>query len=800
MVVGAPIAGRTRVELENLIGFFVNTLVLRTDLSNDPTFRELLGRVREVTLGAYAHQDMPFEKLVEELQPARDLSHNPLFQVMFVLQNTEAGDMPLDPQHNAPQFSVGTSRFDLTLCAVETSDGLMTVFEYNTNLFDFSTIISMSENFKTLLESAASDPERRISELLPLSEGERRQLIIECNQTAGSGAGAALIHELCESQAALRPEGVALTTSDGQLTYRELNSRANRLARYLRGRGVAPGVLVGLCAERSPEMVVGLLGILKAGGAFLPLDPAYPLDRLAYMLEDSRAPLLLTQDRLVGGLPAYSGEILRLDADWPLVANYADDDLKPTATLDDLAYVIYTSGSTGRPKGVMVPHRGVRNVAEAQARVFALGVESRVLQFASLNFDASVFEIVLALGAGAPLHLATQESILPGSPLIKVLRDERINILTIPPSSLAVLPGAALPDLHTLIVAGEACPAELVARWAHGRKFFNAYGPTEASIWATVAECADDQPTITIGRPILNTQVYVLDDGLEPVPVGVPGEMYIGGTGVTRGYISRPDLTAERFIPDPFATEPGARLYRTGDRARRLREGDIQFIGRVDYQLKLRGYRIEPGEIEASLLLHPEVREAAVLPRRSPSGETRLAAYYVSMPERSPEAAELRDFLRLRLPGYMIPATFSRLDALPLNGNGKLDRRALSAIGDNAALPADEPTDAPRNATEETLASIWREVLGVSRVGVNDDFFDHGGHSLLATRFVSRVNDAFDTNLALRRLFELPTIAALAEAVDAKKGGGDSGPQRPAIVPLARQLVKLPAAPESPDR
>ena len=796
MIVGAPIANRTRVELENLIGFFVNTLVLRTDLSGNPTFLELLVRVREVTLAAYAHQDMPFEKLVEELQPARDLSYNPLFQVMFVLQNTETRDVQIEPQHNLPQFSVGTSRFDLTLCALETVDGLMTVFEYNTTLFDDSTIISMSENFKVLLESAVSDPEQRIRELLPLSESERRRLLVEYNQTAGDDTGATLIHEFCETRAALRPEGIALTFCDGQLTYHELNSRSNQLARYLRERGVGPGVLVGICAERSPEMITAILGVLKAGGAFLPLDPAYPLDRLEYMLEDSRIQLVLTQERLVASLPAYSGEILLLDADWSHINDYDGENLESLATPDDLAYVIYTSGSTGRPKGVMVPHRGVVNVAKAQTRKFALREDSRVLQFASLNFDASVFEIVMALSAGSQLHLAMQESILPGSPLIKVLRDEKINVLTIPPSSLAVLPSTALPDLHTLIVAGEACPAELLTRWAYGRQFFNAYGPTEASIWSTVAECAYDQTTITIGRPILNTQVYVLNDGLEPIPVGVPGELYIGGAGVARGYLNRPDLTAERFVPDPFSIVPGARLYRTGDLARHLGTGDIQFLGRIDHQLKLRGYRIEPGEIEASLLLHEEIQEAAVIPRLGLADELHLAAYYVSTSERAPDVAELRDFLRQRLPSYMIPTRFSRLDALPLNANGKLDRQALAALGEGEALPDDKSVAAPRNATEEILAGIWHEVLGVDHAGINDDFFDHGGHSLLATRFMSRVNDAFDVSLPLRDLFEWPTIAKLAESVDLRRRGEARSPGA-AIELLPRQLVKLPVAPES---
>jgi amino acid adenylation domain-containing protein len=790
IVVGSPIANRTRVEVEGLIGFFVNTLVLRTDLSGDPTFRQLLGRIREVALGAFAHQDVPFERLVEELQPARNLSHNPLFQVGFALQNTESA-MQNAPEQGPPQFRAGASKFDVTLSATETAAGLMAVFEYNTNLFDAATILHMAQNFQVLIESIIADPDLRISKSLLLDSKARAQLIEDCKGPAYDAMTASCIHELCQSQARLRPDSLAVIYGAQHLTYRDLNSKANQLARALRKQGCGPETIVGLCVERSPEMMIGLLGILKAGAAYLPLDPAYPKDRLGYMLQDSQATMLITKERLIDDLPVCWMKTLCLDSDWARIAEHDDDDLEPIAEPDNLAYIIYTSGSTGQPKGVLVPHIGVCNAAEATARAFSIQPESRILQFASLSFDASTFEIIMALRAGATLCLEDQESILPGPPLIQALRDRKINVMTIPPSALAVLPDAMLPDLNTLIVAGEACSMDIASRWANGRRFFNAYGPTEASIWATIAECADVQATPPIGSSIINVQVYVLDERLEPAPVGVPGEIYIGGVGVTRGYFNRPDLTAERYLPDPFSTAPGARIYRTGDRARHLWGRDIQFLGRVDHQLKLRGYRIEPGEIEASLLLHPAVREAVVMTKLSAFDEERMIACYVPLEEQAPNAAELRSFLRQRLPDFMVPSGFMALEGFPLNKNGKLNRSALSAMADVWSESDDIASRPPRTETEEILAAIWHEVLEVDRISIDDNFFYIGGHSLIATRVASRVNNSFQINLPLRRLFELPTIAELAEAIDVAKADA-SGPYLPDIMPVAREVISLP--------
>ncbi|WP_158623345.1 non-ribosomal peptide synthetase [Corallococcus sp. CA053C] len=794
LVVGAPIANRTRVELEGLIGFFVNTLVLRTDLSGSPTFREVLARTREGTLEAFAHQDLPFEKLVEELQPERNLGHNPLFQVMFVLQNAETG-VRMTSGNFAPQLNVGTSKFDLTLSATETEDGLLAVFEYNTHLFDTATIVALARNFQALLEGAVTSPDRRIGELPLLDPDERRRLLLDFQRPVDGRAGTLLLHELFEAQVRLRPEAPAARFLGQSLSYRELDARANQLARELREQGCGPEVCVALCMERSLELLVGMLGILKAGAAFLPLDPTYPTERLAYMLEDARVPLMLTQERLASTLPPHAGRTLCVDSEWPRIAAHRDDGVAPLAVPDNLAYVIYTSGSTGRPKGVLVPHRGVSSMAESQARVLRIDPGSRFLQFASLSFDACVFELVVALGAGATLCLAPQADLLPGAPLLQVLRNERIHILLLPPSSLAVLPAAVLPDLRLVVTGGEACPAELVARWLPGRRFINAYGPTEGSICATLVECQDGTTAPLLGSPVDNTQVYVLDACLEPLPAGVPGELYLGGVGVTRGYLGRPDLTAERYVPDPFRAEPGARMYRTGDRVRRLPDGGLQYLGRVDQQLKLRGYRIEAGEIEHVLLRHPALQEAVVVARRGPSGEPRLVAYCVPRDGRWPDAAGLRGFLRESLPDFMVPSAFVLLATLPLTGSGKVDRRALPAVT-AGALESPAEWVAPRTETEKTLARIWCEVLELERVGIHDDFFELGGHSLLATRVMTRVSTAFHREVPLRWLFELSTVARLGAELD-KGHEGESRPREPALTRVAREVVTVPVRSDS---
>lgn len=762
IVVGSPIANRTRREHEGLIGFFVNTLVLRTDLTGDPSFVDVLARVRETALEALAHQDLPFEKLVEELQPARDLSHNPLFQIAFGLQNADSGTFAAGIDRRPSHIGGGTSKFDLTLSISETTSGLDAAFEYNTELFDARTIATLARHYQMVLERAAARPERRISELLHIEGEERQRLLAACAGPSTGSPSTSSITEWCERQARNRPGAPAASFVRQQMTWEQLNARASQLAHALRSHGVTRGSFVAVCLERSLDLPVALLGILKSGAAFVPLDPAQPATRLAFMIRDTGARLLITQQRLRGSFADFEDRILLID-DWSEAGSYPESDPGDPPLPDDLAYIIYTSGSTGQPKGVLVPHRGLCNVIDAQRAVFALAEDCRVLQFSSASFDASVFELLLSLGSGGTLVLAPQEELMPGVPLLETLRDERINVIVIPPSCLAMVPPAALPDLNTIISAGEELPPDFVARWAAGRRFFNAYGPTEITIWTTITECRDTTAVATIGRPIANTQVYVLDEHLEPVPQGVPGEIVVAGIGVTRGYHDRPDLTAERFVPDPFRPQPDARMYRTGDRGRILPAGEIQFLGRLDQQVKLRGYRIEPGEIEAALLAHPAVRDAVVTPQRTPRGETRIVAHCVARDGNILDAAALRAFARQTLPEYMLPSVFRIADTLPLTASGKADRAALAALridADDGARPA-----GARTPEETKLVEIWREVLERPDVGIHDGFFDLGGHSLLATRAISRVNDAWGLALPLRTIFDNPSIAEFARAV-----------------------------------
>jgi amino acid adenylation domain-containing protein len=760
VVVGSPIAGRTRREVEELIGFFANTLVLRTDLGGDPTFRALLRRVREGTLGAYEHQEVPFERLVAELQPERSLGHAPLFQVMFILQNADLSGAGLAGLRMAGvDAEVETTRFDLSLTAVPHDGGIRGALEYSTDLFDRSTVRRMLGHLQRVLEQVALDADVRLSRLELLSAEERGLVVEEWNRTSAEYPADRCIHELFEAQAARTPDATAIRFAGAALTYATLDHAANRLANHLRGRGVRPESRVGICLERGPELVVAILAVLKAGGAYVPLDPAYPAGRLAFMLADSGAPLLLTRLPLPEGLLAEAAGVVCLDADRARIA--AESAQAPAAGVlpGNLAYVIYTSGSTGRPKGVLVPHRGLANVARGHARELGVQAGDRVLQFASPSFDASVFEMVMALATGATLVLGTRESLAPGPDLLRLLQDEGVTVATLPPSALAVLPPGELPALRTLMTAGEACPAELVERWAPARRFFNLYGPTEATIWSATAACTPGGGRPPIGRPVANTSAYVLDARGAPVPIGIPGELYVGGAGVTRGYAGRYALTAERFVPDPFSTEGGARLYRTGDRVRWLARGELEFLGRTDAQVKVRGFRIEPGEIEGVLRRSGGVADCVVVAREDVPGETRLVAYVVG----AVEAGALREHLRRALPEYMVPAAFVGLDALPVTANGKLDRNLLPAPD---FAPAEARYVAPRTPTEAALAEIWAETLRLERVGVTESFFELGGHSLLATRVVSRVREAFGVEVPLRALFEGPTVAELAGRVD----------------------------------
>ncbi|QMS92433.1 NcpB [Nostoc edaphicum CCNP1411] len=786
ILVGTPIANRDRAETEGLIGFFVNTLVMRTNLAENPSFSELLPRLREMALSAYAHQDLPFEMLVEALQPERDMSHTPLFQVMFVLQNTPVSQLELTGL-SVSELPIETStvKFDLTLVMENTGTGLVGWWQYNTGLFDSSTIERMMGHFVTLLEGIVDNPQERISQLPMLTASEQQQLLVKWNDTQVDYPQNKCIHQLFEEQSLSTPDAVAVVFDNQQLMYHELNCRANQLAHYLQSLGVKPDVLVGIFVERSLEMVVGILGILKAGGAYVPLDPEYPQERLSFMLEDTQVGVLLTQKRLLDTLPATPAKVVFLDDICSYISQDNQDNPVSEVTASHLANVIYTSGSTGKPKGVMVEHRGLVNLAQAQIQTFSLDSDSRILQFASLNFDASIWEIIMAWKSGAILYLGTKDSIMPGMPLMERLRDYGITHVTLPPSALAVLATEELPKLQTIIVGGEACPAELIKLWSADRNFFNAYGPTEASVCATVAKCTPEDDKITIGRPIANAQIYILDSQLQPVPIGVPGELHIGGAGVARGYLNRNELAQQKFIPNPFNDEPDSRLYKTGDLARYLPDGNIEYLGRIDNQLKIRGFRIELGEIEAILSQHPGVRENVVVAREDIPGEKRLVAYFVPQLEQTPTTNELRIFLTEKLPQYMMPSAFVRLEFLPLTPNGKVDRKALP-VPDFQNTQLAVTFVAPRTPVEKILADIWADALHLEKVGVLDNFFDLGGHSLTTIRVMSQVNETFQMKLPLRHLFTAPTIAELAQTIESTSGT-DSTVSANEITPLNLQ-------------
>ncbi|MEH2311071.1 MAG: amino acid adenylation domain-containing protein [Nostoc sp.] len=763
ILVGSPIANRDRSEIEGLIGFFVNTLVMRTNLAGNPSFSELLTCVREVALSAYAHQNLPFEMLVEALQPERDLCHTPIFQVMFALQNASTSEVELTGLTVTPLISEGiTAKFDLTLIMQNTVTGLVGVWEYNTDLFDASTIKRMSNHFVTLLSAIVANPQQQISQLSLLTEVEQQQLLVEWNNTQVDYPFDKCIHQLFEEQCLNTPNAVAVVFENEQLTYYQLNCRANQLAHYLRSLGVKPDVLVGICVERSLDMVVGLLGILKAGGAYVPLDPEYPQERLSFMLEDAQVSVLLTQQQLIQRLPEYQAKQVFLDEAWSQIAQ--NDRENPTSGVKPfhLANVIYTSGSTGRPKGVMVEHKGLCNLAQAQIQTFGVDSNSRVLQFASFSFDASIWEVVMALRSGGTLYLGTKDSLLPGKPLIEQLRDRCITHITLPPSALAVMPGSELPALQTIIVGGEACPAELIRQWSADRNFFNAYGPTEATVCATIAKCTEDDDKISIGRAIANTQVYILDENLQLVPIGVPGELHIGGVGLARGYLNRPELTQEKFISNPFRS---GRLYKTGDLARYLTDGNIEYLGRIDNQVKIRGFRIELAEIETLLGQHGDVQNCCVIAHEGTPSNQRLVAYIVPQKDVTPTTDELRQFLANKLPSYMLPTAFVILESLPLTPNGKVDRRALPDPDLHQEL---SDYVMPNTEVERIIAGIWQKALAVEKVGIYNNFFELGGHSLLLVKINQQLQEEFGLELSIVDMFNYPTIHSLSQYLSPK--------------------------------
>jgi amino acid adenylation domain-containing protein len=778
LVIGTPTANRDRAETRNLIGFFVNTLALRLDLDGASRFRALLRRTRDAAVAAYAHAELPFERLVAELHPQRSLQHQPLFQVMLVTPETAT---PAPPQLLAglaltPQaLDHATAKFDLTLIAARGPQGLALDLGYNRDLFDPTTAQRLLRQLASLLAAAAADPELSLAELPLLSPAERHQLLDEWSEAPAPPRAAAPADEgetaqaLFERRVALSPDAVAVEGEGVACTYAELDDRAERLGRWLRRHGVGPEVPVALLLERSLELVVGMLGALKAGGAYLPLDTSSPPERLADLLAEARPPVLLTVERL---RPAGAGavRVLCLDSGWdemarePALAGASTDpsassEPLPVVPSASLAYILYTSGSTGRPKGVMIEHHGLRNLVAAQVRAFRLAPGCRVLQVAAPSFDAATSEVFTALASGATLCHAGESETL-GPDLLRRLRDGEITAVTLTPSALATLPQADLPALRTLVSAGEACRPEQVARWAPGRLFLNAYGPTECTVCAACGAVTPGTAP-TAGRPLAGARLLVLDADLEPVPIGVAGELFIGGAGLGRGYLDRPDLTAESFLPDPHGGVPGARLYRTGDRARFGAGGEIEILGRRDDQLKVRGVRVEPAEVEAALRRHPGVREAAMVGWEERPGEVRLAAYVVGEPPAPPAAHELRAFLRELLPAAFLPAAYVFLDALPRTTSGKLDRKALPMPETPGVRPA-APSAAPRTPLERFLAALWRELLGVESLGVDDDFFDRGGDSIRAAILINRLQQELGEYVYVVALFEAPTIARLA--------------------------------------
>ena len=762
LAVGTPVAERNRPELSNLIGFLVSTLVLRVDLADDPGFADLLVRVRRTALDAMAHQDVPFERIVEEVRPARDPSRQPLFQTMFAFTYGQASEM--DPA--AHDADVSGAKFDLTLTVTDAPPGIRLSFDYNTDLFTPGTIALFAERYDVLIAAAMAEPRRPVSQLQLVSEAERARIVQAWNDTDASLPPRPLVHELVEEVAAARPDAPALRHAGIDLSYGALDTRASALARRLRRAGVGPEVRVGLCIDRSPDWIVGVLGILRAGGALVPLDPALPVERLNHMASDSGIALALVGAASEGRLARADVMLMRVAAE----GEEANDDVPAVAEVSarNLAYVIYTSGSTGRPKGVMVEHAGLANLALAQGRAWAVGPGARVLQFAAPGFDAAMSEVFSTLCLGACLHLAAPADLMPGPPLLATLRAARITHVTLPPSALSAMTPENLPDLGLIVVAGEVCDADLAAHWGQGRRLVNAYGPTEITVCATMGDHGGEAE-FAIGRPIANTRVYVLDRHGEPVPPGVAGEIHVGGIGVARGYLGRPDLTAERFVEDRVSGRPG-RLYRTGDLGRFDAAGVLHYLGRIDRQLKVRGYRIEPGEVESVLRRHPQVADAAVTGLGS-GAEARLIAHVIPCGT-PPLAVELRAFVAGLLPDYMAPAAYVMVGAWPKTANGKIDHAALprpEALARSAAAAY----AAPDGDVERTVAAIWRDCLGVASVGADDNFFDLGGHSLLLVKVHGRLRDELKASLSLVDLFRYPTVRLTAAALKQDAAGRD---------------------------
>ncbi|MEH2068924.1 MAG: amino acid adenylation domain-containing protein [Nostoc sp.] len=815
--IGSPFANRNRQEVEPLIGCFVNTLVLRTQIEDNPSFSQFLQQVRSVVWDAHARQDVPFEQVVEALQPERSLSYNPLFQVVFVLENFSLDTLELPDISLTPEMvERGTSQFNLSLSIWQTQErkvgaeassdpnfvreGLIGSWEYNSDLFEAETIARMTGHFQTLLETIVSNPNHRVEELSLLTQSERHQLLVEWNDTQTNYPQDKCIHQLFEEQVQHNPNAVAVVFGNQQLTYQQLNAQANQLAHYLRSLGVTADTLVGICVERSLLMVVGILGILKAGGAYVPLDPEYPQERLSFILEDTQLSVILTQEKLVSklgdrlrrGFADRKVDVICLDSNWDIISQQTQQNSTTSSKAQDLAYVMYTSGSTGQPKGVSIVHRSVVRLVK-ETNYVSISAQDVIAQASNYAFDAATFEIWGALLNGARLVGVSKELAILPKDFAAFIKAQTISVLFLTTAlfnQIAQEVPSAFNSLRHLLFGGEAVDPKWVKEVLKNgapQRLLHVYGPTENttfSSWYLVQDVPEDATTIAIGRPIANTQVYILDKNLQPVTVGVPGELHIGGAGLAQGYFNRPETTAEKFIEIELFNKV-ERLYKTGDLVRYLPDGNIEYIGRIDNQVKIRGFRIELGEIEAVLSQHSHVQVSCVIVREDTPGDKRLVAYVVPQTDVTSIKDELRQFLANKLPHYMMPAAFVILESLPLTPNGKVDRRALP-IPDLYSEIAEKYIP-PRTPIEEKLAQIWAQVLKVEQVGIHNNFFELGGHSLLATQVISRLPDAFGTSLPLRSLFESPTVAQLSEVISNELQTG-SGLTVPPIVPVSTRL------------
>jgi amino acid adenylation domain-containing protein len=769
IIVGCPIAGRNRIETEPLIGFFVNTLAVRTSMAGEPGFRSVLKMVRENTLGAYANQDMPFDRLVEELHPQRSSTHMPLVQVLFSL-NSDFVEEQVFPGIRSEEINVDThtSKFDLTVVAKDGPAGLNVMIEYNTDLFDEQRISRMLGHFGQLLESIVANPEENVSRLEMLTPAERKQVLVDWNATASEYPAASSVQQIFEAQVAKTPEAIALQYDGQTITYKELNERSNRIAHYLIEKNA--GKLVGVYMDRSVEMVAAFLGILKSGAAYVPLDLSYPKERIEFMMSDTKMAVLLTQEDLRKDLPSGGANVVSLNTEWQRIEQFSP--MAPTIACDgnSIAYVIYTSGSTGRPKGVAVPHRGITRLV-LNTDYVKLRPEDRIAQASNASFDAATFEIWGALLNGARAVGIQKEVAISPADFVAALRKENITTLFLTTALFNQL-AREVPDafgtLDTVMFGGEAVDSKwvrAVIESAPPKRLLHVYGPTENttfSTWYHVTDVKEGLP-VPIGRPIANSTLYILNRQLRPMPIGVPGEIFVGGDGLAEGYWERPELTAEKFVPDPFNATPNAKLYKTGDIGRFDREGNVEFVGRMDHQIKLRGFRIELGEIESLLTRHPQVSEAVAMLREDMPGDKRLVAYLVARGT-APKIADLKEYLKEHLPEYMVPSAFAILDKFPLTPNEKVDRKALPVPEQNRP-DMNRAFIAPRDAVEQQLTKIWEKVLGIQPIGVSDNFFDLGGHSLLAVRVFSQIEKTLEKKLPLATLFRAPTIEEIARII-----------------------------------